>query len=414
MGTIRGAHSTGIFGVGIDATNKVGDNLLVYKRDVAGYDFAQLKYVEKTLTNIDKYKFFIGHHRHATAGLISSKTAHPFSHGNITLVHNGSLTHLSRITNNSNEFDVDSEALTYALSTSSYGEILPKIKGAAALAWYDKAQDILYLYRNKERPLFFAKVKNEETTFIASEMWMLKGLLWRNGLELENIWDVGENQVVSFKDKATPYKTEIIEPVKEETTPYQNDWPARRNYSSQGKRVKIPVNSAEVFASIGVKEGQKIRFILNEIRLNDKSSKHGKADGYMTVSPFADVVCYGMDTRKYKPTDIIEAEVTGAEIAEHGLDYALILVRPRKVGVAKEEVSNILHLPLIKEDTRVEGPDKKLITVEEFKKLTESGCDNCTASINLAFANKMLWSNANKPICHVCADELTGHGAIKH
>lgn len=414
-GTIRGAHSTGMFGVKIDQNETTNDNILLYKKDIAGYDFVQLKQTERALNNIEHFKFVIGHHRHATYGQISPQNAHPFSIDNITLVHNGSLTHLAKLTENHHKFSVDSEVLTYAIAAYGYKEILPKLKGAAAIVWYDKKQDSLYLYRNKERPLYFAKIKDEETSFIASEAWMLKGLIWRNGLELETLYEVKENQLLEFKDKALPHSVKIIDPVVEQHIPTVYQEHLQNTYKPR-EPVKIVVE--DVLKHLNLSMGNKIHFIIEKIYPPTSKSKHGKACGYMSNSPYADVCSHGVDMRKYKPKDVVKAEIIGVELAEHRLGPALTVKILKKVG---EENSNILHLPFMRgivnendNDNKIKGPNNILIPMSEFKKLAESGCDNCQGVVNPFFADKVLWTNARKPICHVCSEKLTNHGAIQH
>lgn len=426
-GAIRGYHSTGLFGVRLEKDSAL-DNVLVYKKDVAGYDFVQLKQTERVLTNIEQFKFLIGHHRHATFGSVVSKNAHPFTHEHITLVHNGSLTHLASLTSEHNKFDVDSEVLTYAIATKGHEAILKKIKGPAAIVWYDSKADALFLYRNKERPLYFAKIKDADTTFIASEAWMIKGLIWRNGLELEQMYEVAEHQLVTFNDKALPTKVEVIEPEIEVHTYHQNRYnPANAApYHNtpyeiggptwvKGKR-RVPINTEGFLKDNNLTVGNKIHFIVDAINPPASNSKHGKAIGFMTKTPFLDVNAPGTDMRKYKPKDILHAEITGVEMAAHGMCPALVVKIIKKVGADKGGLlSNVLHLPFVKADPLVLlGPNKKEVSREEFIKLTEAGCDNCTGVVNPAFHEKVLWTTENKPICHECSEELTSHGAIKH
>jgi len=423
-GTIRGTHSTGLFGVRLEK-EAAFDNVLVYKKDVAGYDFVQLKQTEMVLSNIEQFKFLIGHHRHATFGSVVSKNAHPFTHDHITLVHNGSLTHLDQLTTEHSKFEVDSEVLTYAIATQGHEAILKKLKGPAAVAWYDGKADALFLYRNKERPLYFAKVKDADTTFISSEAWMIKGLMWRNAMELEQVFEVGEHQLVMFTDKALPSKVETIEPEKDIPTyhhPRYNNTVVNETMNPAWirSRARPTINAEGYLKDNGLKVGNKIHFIIDTINPPSSNSKHGKAIGFMTKDPFLDVNAPGTDMRKYKPKDIIKAEITGVELADNRLGPALVVKILKKVGADKGGIfNNVLHLPFDKVIANIDplvfiGPDKTEVTKEEWLKLTESGCDNCTGLVNLKFHDKVIWTTDKKPICHECSEELTSHGAVRH
>lgn len=421
-GTVRGTHSTGLFAVNAAAPTDGYGRVLVYKKDVAGYDFIQLKQADRIISNMGDYKFFVGHHRHATYGSISPKNAHPFTYDNITLVHNGSLTHLYDLSDQHSRFDVDSEVLTYAIATKGYEEVFKKLKGAAAVVWYDSNTDELFLYRNKERPLFFAKIKDSDIAFIGSETWMLKGLIWRNGLELEKIYDVGENQVVAFKDKAIPHFTKEIEPEKPVQVAAVNDSVDRviQGIFRKGGNRKETIKPQEVLNSLNLRIGDTIHFIIDEIKLPSKNSKHGEALGIRTVDPYPDVSCQGVDSRKFKPKDIVKAEVVGVKMADHMLGVCIVTKSPKKVGENKRGApwhSNVLQLPLVRQEdvgNLLKGPKGDMVTIDVFKKLVESGCDNCQGNINPLFADKTIWTNADKPICHVCSEKLTSSGAVQH
>ena len=79
---LRGTHGTGIFSV---------DNgeVSVYKKGMNSSDFMQMnKYHQLTKSDPE---ILIGHNRHATIGSHTDSNSHPFQHGNIVGVHNGTL-----------------------------------------------------------------------------------------------------------------------------------------------------------------------------------------------------------------------------------------------------------------------------------------------------------------------------------
>lgn len=116
----------------------------------------------------------VGHNRAATKGAVTSENAHPFSHGNVTMVHNGTLWGT-----NFGNFEVDSEWLCHKLSESkNVVETLSDVDGAYALIWWDSDTKELNIARNTQRPLHIAK--SSTTYYVASEAKMLEWILHRN------------------------------------------------------------------------------------------------------------------------------------------------------------------------------------------------------------------------------------------
>jgi hypothetical protein len=62
---------------------------------------------------------------------------------------------------------------------------LSNLDGAWALIWWDKVMSKLNVLRNAERPLYHLKTKNGNV-FMASEAWMLEGVLSRNGITYDD------------------------------------------------------------------------------------------------------------------------------------------------------------------------------------------------------------------------------------
>lgn len=104
----------------------------------------------------------VGHVRASTFGGNTKENAHPFTCGNITLVHNGTLTnpwawarhHKIETT----KINVDSDVICHILNKEQNFDVLGEINGAAALVIHDSnTPSKLYVYRNKERELFHGK-----------------------------------------------------------------------------------------------------------------------------------------------------------------------------------------------------------------------------------------------------------------
>ena len=166
--TVRGHHSTGVTVVKKNSVDS-------FKYAIPAAYFMDLAPAKSLINSITGADVVMGHNRHATAGNSGAHVnAHPFKHGDITLMHNGTLTNHRTLT--TDHFTVDSEAICAAISREGAEVIVPKLKGAFALVWYDESDGTLNFVRNNERTLFLA-ISNEGSMLWASEKGMLEWLL---------------------------------------------------------------------------------------------------------------------------------------------------------------------------------------------------------------------------------------------
>lgn len=170
----RGQHSTGVMCKRLNETE-----VLIDKAALPSYAFLLREEYKKMSTGPTNYvvapAWMVGHNRHATRGAVNDSNAHPFKHGAITLVHNGTLTNQSLLPDSS-KFIVDSENICYSIDKIGAEETIQKLDGAFTLIWHDANDDTLHIIRNDERPFHLARVGTE--WFGASEedmlMWILK------------------------------------------------------------------------------------------------------------------------------------------------------------------------------------------------------------------------------------------------
>lgn len=126
--------------------------------------------------------FLAFHCRAATRGKVSKDNAHPFRHGDIVLMHNGTLNTSYQL--NDKYFEVDSEAITFFLSDkkNSVQELVTAADGAYALVWADMSNNTLNFLRNNDRPLWF--VDTDVGILWASERCMLEFIVSRHDLSV--------------------------------------------------------------------------------------------------------------------------------------------------------------------------------------------------------------------------------------
>ncbi len=183
--TVRGFDSTGM----VLLPSEAKEGVRIYKRDLAGYDFVQQKHTNRLIDQINTSIGIIGHNRSATKGNVSDRNAHPFKHGHITLVHNGTVHNAQSLVDKKDQPDgliVDSEYVTHALSMESADDILPKLTGGYSLVWFDEEDRSLHFARNDAKPMFIAFDAKDEQIYFGSEAEMIVWLCSRNNLPIEN------------------------------------------------------------------------------------------------------------------------------------------------------------------------------------------------------------------------------------
>lgn len=179
--SVRGEDSTGVFSV-----NKFGNAALC---KLATHPFNLIKSKQYDAWKQGAFasgRAIIGHNRKATSGAVNNANAHPFVFGPVMLVHNGAfdnyrslLSHAERTKHN---VDVDSHAAAILLARNDPKDVVPQMKGAFAMIWYNVNEKKLYFVRNDERPLAFTKFRGN--LIFASEAlmleWVIRRKLWKN------------------------------------------------------------------------------------------------------------------------------------------------------------------------------------------------------------------------------------------
>ena len=202
--TMRGPHSTGLAYVDKDGFAET------YKKPIPGHDFVETRKFGSIIKDIDDYPIMIAHNRWATKGKVNTVNSHPFSHGTITGVHNGSLWTWKNLSPN-DDFETDSEYIFKALADATdTSEVIPYIDGAFVLVWHDSDDNTLHVCRNDDRPFHIAYIKDEDTIIATSEFEMLEFMMHRNGFESDDIFQAksGHEFIFSMDDLKNPTSIE--------------------------------------------------------------------------------------------------------------------------------------------------------------------------------------------------------------
>lgn len=226
---LRGRDSTGVIRVDHNDNSD-------WLKQVGTPDFLTNDPVYRQRIGNGLSKALIGHCRHKTVGDANRDNAHPFQHGHITGVHNGTLRQW-KTNKDAQGFDVDSDWLFYDLSQNGEEETFSKLSHDSAYCciWHNEENDTINFLRNNKRPLWFTWSDDKKIMFWASEIWMLGVIsreknikLWEGdkdgnkffALPVDTLWSFNVDRVFT-KDKPslTLRKAKVIKQMEE---PKQN------------------------------------------------------------------------------------------------------------------------------------------------------------------------------------------------
>lgn len=443
--TYRGPHSTGVF-----SAHKFMDKYHLVKEVGTPYDgFFKLKETEEMFRSVNR--LLIGHNRAATKGAITRENAHPFEHGNIVGVHNGTIRRQS-LYKDSNKFDVDSDNLYYNISEEGLEETLKKTDGAFALVFFDKEKQELNFVRNDERPLFYALSTTGKCLFWASEPWMIQVAAAQAKV---NIGDV-----LSFKELAW-YRLPlpalkagsqdsilgkfIVRSVKEYEAPvnyysYNNNNYGRYNGFRQQplpappQNKVIPFRNAVEESKPKVDDSTKPRvFTANDYDHCVNKLLHFRIVTANKANKYIELVTTALNTgvranipaRLYPPSDssiiwscvdigdVFMARVK--KVTRNGVVYLLLdhqslnqsKVKKKAQTISKAILSKVVSIVTPQPEVEVVDSDvpEDMVNVEgseipvrEFQRLVKDGCSYCCQVLQVEDASEILWVKGS-PFC---------------
>lgn len=206
---LRGEHS-----VGVAAIHSNTAEVRIRKATCDPIMFFQLKGVTEVVNSINRV--LMGHNRHATRGKVNTVNAHPYHVGRIVGAHNGTLDYsCTRDLANNRDAETDSEQIMATLDELD-GDIagtIAMMEGAWALSVYDTVENTITLVRNTQRPLYYCLAESRKTLYWASEAWMLRGILLRNGIKIKDIIEIAPDQALTWGVPANSTQIFREEPV---------------------------------------------------------------------------------------------------------------------------------------------------------------------------------------------------------
>jgi glucosamine 6-phosphate synthetase-like amidotransferase/phosphosugar isomerase protein len=435
--TLRGDHSTGLAFVDKDGIAET------YKKAVPGYDFVHLKTPSRVINNITDFNYIIGHNRYATKGAINSLNAHPFQHGAITGVHNGSLREYHSLAPQQN-FATDSEHVIWALNQADdVGDVIKKLKGAFTLVWHDEQDNTIHMIRNEDRPFHLAYMEKEDTILGISEVEMLNLLIARNKIKIEKIVElpVGEEWVFSQDDLKNPAKIE-----REFWTPPKFDSSSQRrgagsgSYTSPSQKVHPPADSRQKsdwerqvdaeLRILGLKRDEEVEFIIQDYSIypgtgNGGYMKYGELTGYMVDAPYMEVQVTGLGEETYNRLTGWSAKSRVIRAIRSGRKQRIVLTAKDIDNVSEEEdipfdqIAKANKVEKEKEET--DGNVKKSVTgghnvlyldssgrcytKKQAVELLKHGCGMCSRDLEPSEMTSLSWAG-DSPICPECAEQM--------
>lgn len=396
--TFRGSDSTGI------AMMDTNESLLpyVYKKALPAPDFIQLGLAIEAMKPLNDWSIMLGHNRAATKGGVKDHTAHPFQIGNITLVHNGTVSNHKELVGGE-DFVVDSEAITNAINEKGIEYVVKTIRGAFTLIWHDAEDNSLNIIRNDERPLSIGICSDSDSVLFASERGMLEWIAGRDkiNLKLSKVFEpeIGVhhkyfvNKHKSWKTSPILRKLDLVAPL-----------PTRSAYTGYS----IPMARLK---ELGLTDPKKVEFEVVGFTPNSYNSqaKEGTlncqiSNGTKTLH----VVSMNRVTEDQYNEILDKGAYIIGDISSiyNNKGQPIVIINNQGWTVGRKKSGKEIV-------TLVEGYNSEMITEDAFYDATKTGCSVCTQDLLPEDASSVIWLDRLTPMCEDCGEDYRRYGIIQ-
>lgn len=431
--TLRGSDSTGVAVIPKDKTKKP----FVVKKAVPGFVFTDLPEYKRVWDAQSQPGIYLGHNRLATRGIVNDENAHPFVHGHITLVHNGSIVNQWAL-DSGIQSGVDSDHIAAAIAKHGADKILSMLDGSAILVWYDANGNSMNIARTKDRAIRWV-FDTHGTCWFASERDMLWAVLCRNGIEpvapfltLPEYhhfkWELsdtadnpGKLTRKKFEEFVPEWKKSQLRWEKEKRE--EREERRARNLGEAEKGTQMKCESTSCQDTDGVTTTSDPTRKRKEPLSNRQIDKVDRKLADFKLSSGDEIT---IRRQQFIPSKKNEHE---CDIIGHMLDTGIKVLLPDvprwvwerfKSGFYRVKVYNVFkehlpregrHIPVLYAKLKnwslhdmVQGPDSKLIPSAEFEFLAKDGCFDCKKVVNSFEHETTEWVNG-APLCRVCSVE---------
>jgi len=389
-------------------------------------------------------KVLLGHNRQATVGVVNSANAHPFTHGDITLAHNGTLPAYvkSRLEKeyDAPSFSTDSELVCWLIDNYDLACVMKDLEGAFALTWWDASDNSLNFINNGERE--FSYVVDRQNIYWCSEAKMLEWLLDRNNLAYKDMVVVqpepGVHDKFVFAENGYSFthtsQTLELKPKK----------PKAGTTGTTGSTSRQPAGNVhslphrDPYADFLKKYGYSLRqgsvFYAYKSDISRAVYPQGgtKVDIKATLAaePFCNVSVWHVDNcEEFDSSDLIGFKMVVSGIRKVGNEF-VITARNTEVSpvVSDDEVDAMeaweaglvkpapVTVDISPEDARVindvvpfyTGYQKARLTYSQFKHVLDKGCCICGDPISAeaeALDRSCTFVDDHSAVCEVCASD---------
>lgn len=386
--SLRGYHSTGVIGC-----TPEGNNFVTVKEAVDGAYFTQTQVWADFKKANEKSKFLVGHNRWATQGKINKRNSHPFNHGHISGVHNGTLYTQVGLPDH-HKFEVDSENIIYSIAQKGLEWTASRLDGAFALVWYDTRTKDLNFIRNDERPLHIFTL-TDGTILWASEAGMLEWLVNRSSRVPAIATREKLKEGVWKRIHLSGTVTEKVVDIQE--TFSAGGWGNWGHFHQKKKEKKS--GNVHTLATSPWKKGDKIKVFMDTFIPYTANNLTGTVTCFNHQSLADDriqIVIVSQAPDDFYKGKEVQAEVTYTYLFDNETKIKIVLTNPKeviKVAGKKEVLATACGLE---------------ISREELGTKYERTCYTCGQDIQFEELQEAYLVNNHNLMCGECSNEFKG------